>query len=159
MTFLFCRVNVSNKKITIFDSGSGMDDSDENSIVKWGKMGASLHRQSKSQAIGGKPPYLMPCFGMFGYGGPIASMHLGRYTRVSSKTKHVKNVYELWLHREALLNNKSNSEGTWKTTGGIRAPQNGEVKSSKGSFTKVIYISRVWPICSLVCFQHFGPEK
>lgn len=27
-----------------------------------GKMGASLHRQSKSQAIGGKPPYLMVFF-------------------------------------------------------------------------------------------------
>ncbi|KMT18505.1 hypothetical protein BVRB_2g026450 isoform A [Beta vulgaris subsp. vulgaris] len=31
-----------------------MDGSDENSIVKWGEMGASVHRL----AIGGKPRYL-----------------------------------------------------------------------------------------------------
>ncbi|CAL5202439.1 unnamed protein product [Lathyrus oleraceus] len=55
-------------------------------------MGASVHKLSKSMAIGGKPPYLRPYFGMFGYGGPVASMHLGRRTRVSSKTKHVKGV-------------------------------------------------------------------
>ncbi|KAI5408861.1 hypothetical protein KIW84_054622 [Lathyrus oleraceus] len=59
------RVNVTDDKISIFDNGSGMDDSDENSL---------------------------PYFGMFGYGGPVASMHLGRRTRVSSKTKHVKGV-------------------------------------------------------------------
>ncbi|KMT18531.1 hypothetical protein BVRB_2g026690 [Beta vulgaris subsp. vulgaris] len=35
-----------------------MDESDENSIVKWGEMGASAHRTSKRLAIGGKPPYL-----------------------------------------------------------------------------------------------------
>ncbi|KAF8379725.1 hypothetical protein HHK36_029172 [Tetracentron sinense] len=44
--------------ILIFDTGPGMDGSDENSIVKWGKMGASVHRSCRGQAIGGKPPYL-----------------------------------------------------------------------------------------------------
>lgn len=34
--FLFiCRVNVGVDKISIFDSGPGMDDTDENSLVKW----------------------------------------------------------------------------------------------------------------------------
>ncbi|XP_020206099.1 structural maintenance of chromosomes flexible hinge domain-containing protein GMI1 isoform X2 [Cajanus cajan] len=130
------RVNLSKDKISIFDNGPGMDDTDENSLVKWGKMGASLHRSSKSLAIGGKPPYLMPYFGMFGYGGPIASMHLGRRASVSSKTKHVKKVYMLLLEREALLST-SNSKDTWKTGGGIRDPSANEIRDSQGSFTKV----------------------
>ncbi|GAU21117.1 hypothetical protein TSUD_10340 [Trifolium subterraneum] len=129
-------VQVTSSKITIFDNGPGMDDSNENSIVKWGKMGASLHRLSKSHAIGGQPPYLTPYFGMFGYGGPIASMHLGNRTCVSSKTKKVKKVYTLHLKREDLIKN-SNSETTWKTKGGIREPSRNEINNSQGSFTKV----------------------
>ncbi|KAA8540048.1 hypothetical protein F0562_026740 [Nyssa sinensis] len=124
-------------RISIFDTGPGMDGSEENSIVKWGKMGASLQRSSRGQAIGGKPPYLMPFFGMFGYGGPVASMHLGRHAMVSSKTKNSKKVYTLHLKREALLNN-SGSEQTWRTDGGIRHPIEDEMqKSPQGTFTKV----------------------
>ncbi|KHN14095.1 hypothetical protein glysoja_033322 [Glycine soja] len=129
------RVNLGKSKISIFDNGPGLDDTDENSLVKWGKMDASLHRSSKSKAIGGKPPYLMPYFGMFGYGGPIASMHLGRRASVSYKTKHVKKVYTLHLEREALLNTSS-SQLTWKTGGGIRDPLANEIRDSHGSFTK-----------------------
>ncbi|KAH1202088.1 Structural maintenance of chromosomes flexible hinge domain-containing protein GMI1 [Glycine max] len=128
------RVNLGKSKISIFDNGPGLDDTDENSLVK-GKMDASLHRSSKSKAIGGKPPYLMPYFGMFGYGGPIASMHLGRRASVSYKTKHVKKVYTLHLEREALLNTSS-SQLTWKTGGGIRDPLANEIRDSHGSFTK-----------------------
>ncbi|KAL6320446.1 hypothetical protein AAG906_007143 [Vitis piasezkii] len=130
-------VDIVEDRISIFDSGPGMDGSDENSIVKWGKMGASLHRSSKAQAIGGKPPYLKPFFGMFGYGGPIASMHLGRCALVSSKTKESKKVYTLHLEREALLSS-SGSDLTWRTSGGIRYPSEEETeKSPHGSFTKV----------------------
>ncbi|KAJ9680038.1 hypothetical protein PVL29_021800 [Vitis rotundifolia] len=130
-------VDIVEDRISIFDSGPGMDGSDENSIVKWGKMGASLHRSSKAQAIGGKPPYLKPFFGMFGYGGPIASMHLGRCAVVSSKTKESKKVYTLHLEREALLSS-SGSDLTWRTSGGIRNPSEEETeKSPHGSFTKV----------------------
>ncbi|KAF5192641.1 Structural maintenance of chromosomes flexible hinge domain-containing protein gmi1, partial [Thalictrum thalictroides] len=100
-----------------------------------GKMGASLHRSYKHRAIGGKPPYLTPFFGMFGYGGFIASMHLGRHAEVSSKTKDSKKVYTLHLSREALINSR---EKTWKTDGGIRDPLEDEISSSPhGSFTKV----------------------
>ncbi|XP_058206197.1 structural maintenance of chromosomes flexible hinge domain-containing protein GMI1 isoform X3 [Rhododendron vialii] len=131
-------VEVNKDRITIFDTGPGMDGSDENSIVKWGKMGASLHRSSRGRGIGGKPPYLMPVFGMFGYGGPIASMHLGRRALVSSKTKESKMVYTLHLEREALLR-RSGSEKTWRTDGGIRHPTEDEISwsSPQGSFTKV----------------------
>ncbi|KAI8565060.1 hypothetical protein RHMOL_Rhmol03G0231500 [Rhododendron molle] len=131
-------VEVNKDRITIFDTGPGMDGSDENSIVKWGKMGASLHRSSRGRGIGGKPPYLMPVFGMFGYGGPIASMHLGRRALVSSKTKESKMVYTLHLEREALLR-RSGSEKTWRTDGGIRHPTKDEIcwSSPQGSFTKV----------------------
>ncbi|KAF5731259.1 hypothetical protein HS088_TW19G00865 [Tripterygium wilfordii] len=52
-------VDILKNRISIYDSGPGMDSSDEKSIVNWGKMGASLHRSSKRMAIGGKPPYLM----------------------------------------------------------------------------------------------------
>ncbi|KAL1074345.1 hypothetical protein V6Z11_D11G283500 [Gossypium hirsutum] len=114
-----------------------MDNSDENSIVKWGKMGASLNRLYKQQAIGCKPPFLVPFFGMFGYGGPIASMNLGSCVEVSSKTKQSKKVYKLRLAREALLGN-SGSECSWNTDGGIRDPLDEEIKESPhGSFTKV----------------------
>ncbi|EOY23564.1 Gamma-irradiation and mitomycin c induced 1, putative isoform 1 [Theobroma cacao] len=130
-------VNVLENTISIFDTGPGMDSSDENSIVKWGKMGASLNRLSKVQAIGCKPPYLMPFFGMFGYGGPIASMHLGSCAIVSSKTKESKKVYTLQIAREALLNN-SNPERCWRTDGGIRDASEDEIeKSPHQSFTKV----------------------
>ncbi|KAJ9172218.1 hypothetical protein P3X46_015483 [Hevea brasiliensis] len=124
-------------KISIFDTGPGMDNSDENSIVKWGKLGASLHRSSKTRAIGGKPPYLMPYFGMFGYGGPMASMHLGRCALVSSKTKESRKVYTLHLEREAMLSS-THSELTWRTKGGMRNPTEDENRGSpQGSFTKV----------------------
>ncbi|XP_021909410.1 uncharacterized protein LOC110823351 isoform X2 [Carica papaya] len=134
------RVDVSEGRISIFDTGSGMDGSDENSMVKWGKIGASLHRSSKAQGIGGKPPYLMPCFGMFGYGGAIASMHLGRHALVSSKTKSSKKVYTLHLEREALLS-QNNSGVTWRTDGSLRDPSEDEIGlSPQGSFTKVLYL-------------------
>ncbi|KAJ0897919.1 putative histidine kinase/HSP90-like ATPase superfamily [Helianthus annuus] len=123
-------------RISIFDTGPGMDST---SIEKWGKMGASLHRVYKTQAIGGKPPYLKPAFGMFGYGGFIASMHLGRRTEVSSKTKNGKKVYMLRLERDALVSGSvSGSKATWRTYGGLRDPTNDELELSPGgSFTKV----------------------
>ncbi|CAK7324185.1 unnamed protein product [Dovyalis caffra] len=170
---LIC-VDIMKDRISIFDTGPGMDASDENSIVKWsmvymycvyimidlsyvsssdfcslldmfsvdimvtrGKMGISLHRSFKAQAIGIKPPYLIPFFGMFGYGGPIASMYLGRRALVSSKTKESKKVYTLHFEREALLRS-SGSEPTWKTSGGMRDPSEDEIrKSPQRSFTKV----------------------
>nr|XP_016468595.1 PREDICTED: uncharacterized protein LOC107791112 [Nicotiana tabacum] len=130
-------LELTEKRITIFDTGPGMDGSAENSIVKWGKMGASLHRSSRYKGIGGKPPYLMPFFGMFGYGGPIASMHLGRRASVSSKTKESKKVFVLHLERESLLS-CSSSQHTWKTDGSVRDPLEDEIReSTDGSFTKV----------------------
>ncbi|GJR61073.1 structural maintenance of chromosomes flexible hinge domain-containing protein GMI1 [Tanacetum coccineum] len=128
------RVEVSEEKISIFDTGPGMDD---NNIEKWGKMGASLHRVQKTQAIGGKPPYLKPSFGMYGYGGFIASMHLGRHTEVSSKTKKSKKVFMLRLQRDALVRG-SGSKQTWRTSGSVRDPSGDELElSPDGSFTKV----------------------
>ncbi|KAF8008424.1 hypothetical protein BT93_K2181 [Corymbia citriodora subsp. variegata] len=130
-------LDISDEKISIFDTGPGMDDSDENSIAKWGKMGASLHRKFQAKAVGGKPPYLMPFFGLFGYGGPIASMHLGRHAVVSSKTMKSKRVYMLYLKREALLK-RSGSQHSWRTDGGIRVPlENENAQAPQGSFTKV----------------------
>ncbi|MCL7026321.1 hypothetical protein MKW94_017651 [Papaver nudicaule] len=129
-------VTVDKDRISIFDNGPGMDDTEENSIANWGKMDASLHRSSKRQAIGGNPPYLKPFFGMFGYGGPIASMHIGRHTVVSSKRKESKKVYHMHLKREALLHGSGGT--SWKTGGGLRDPLKDEMKSSPhGSFTKV----------------------
>ncbi|KAK9094031.1 hypothetical protein Scep_025500 [Stephania cephalantha] len=105
------------------------------SMCERGKIGASLHRVSRGHAIGGKPPYLKPFFGMFGYGGAIASMHLGRRALVSSKMRGSK-VYTLHLNREALISNSG--EKTWKTDGGIRDPLEDEIHiSPHGSFTKV----------------------
>ncbi|XP_026658564.2 structural maintenance of chromosomes flexible hinge domain-containing protein GMI1 isoform X2 [Phoenix dactylifera] len=130
-------VMINEQKIVIFDSGPGMDGSEENSISKWGRMGSSNHRPSRQMAIGGKAPYLMPFFGMFGYGGPIASMHLGRHAVVSSKTKESKKVYTLHLSRDALLN-KSTRKCVWRTDGGIRDPLEEEIQiSPHGSFTQV----------------------
>jgi hypothetical protein len=91
-----------------------MDSSEGNSIDKWGKIGASLHRSQKTGAIGGNPPYLKPYFGMFGYGGPYASMFLGRRTLVSSKTKESKKVFTLQFKKEALIDNRSIVGKNWK---------------------------------------------
>ncbi|KAJ6796327.1 Uncharacterized protein M6B38_222900 [Iris pallida] len=77
-----------------------------------------------------------PFFGMFGYGGPIASMHLGRYAIVSSKTKESQKVYTLHLSREALLS-RASGECIWRTDGGIRDPLEGELElSPHGSYTQ-----------------------
>ncbi|KAM6586557.1 hypothetical protein CsatA_009162 [Cannabis sativa] len=128
-------VDLLEDRISVFDTGIGMDGSDENSLAKWGKMGASLNWSEKEQAIGGNPPYLMPYFGMFGYGGSFASMHLGRHALVSSKTKNSRKVYTLRLAREALLR-RSGLE--WTTSGGLRDPSEDELTKTKhGSFTKV----------------------
>ncbi|GAB4858491.1 hypothetical protein Ancab_009967 [Ancistrocladus abbreviatus] len=137
---LIC-VEIAKDKISVFDTGPGMDGGDENSITKWGKMGASLHRSFKALAIGVKPPYLKPFFGMFGYGGPIASMHLGRRATVCAKTKESKNVCLLELERKGLLKHSgSGSKLTWKTGGSFKKPadyKNEIQKSPHGSFTKV----------------------
>ncbi|ANM68491.1 gamma-irradiation and mitomycin c induced 1 [Arabidopsis thaliana] len=131
-------VDISGDHITVFDTGRGMDSSEGNSIDKWGKIGASLHRSQKTGAIGGNPPYLKPYFGMFGYGGPYASMFLGRRTLVSSKTKESKKVFTLQFKKEALIDNRSIVGKNWKTDGGMRDPSEEEMKlSPHGSFTKV----------------------
>ncbi|KAL0890596.1 hypothetical protein Bca101_014579 [Brassica carinata] len=131
-------VDVSADKISVFDTGRGMDSSEENAIDKWGKIGGSLHRSEKTLAIGGKPPYLKPFFGMFGYGGPYACMFLGRRTLVSAKTKESKKVFTLLYEKEALIDNHSVSGKHWKTSGGMRDPTEEENKlSPHGSFTKV----------------------
>ncbi|WCJ44422.1 Structural maintenance of chromosomes flexible hinge domain-containing protein GMI1 [Euphorbia peplus] len=135
----FISIDVVDDRISLFDTGPGMDNSNANNISKWGRMGASLHRSSKMQAIGGQPPYLRPNFGMFGYGGPMASMHLGRRAIVSSKTKDSAKVYVLYLEREALLRkSKLSSKQSWKTRGSMRNPTKDEIGDSPhGSFTKV----------------------
>ncbi|RID59409.1 hypothetical protein BRARA_F02641 [Brassica rapa] len=105
-------VDVLEDRISVFDSGPGMDSSKENSIAKWGKIGASIHRAHKSKAIGGKPPYLM--------------------------TKQSKKVFTLQLNKEALIGNRSTSGKNWKVDGGMRDPLEEEMKlSPHGSFTKV----------------------
>ncbi|KAF6146066.1 hypothetical protein GIB67_033425 [Kingdonia uniflora] len=78
---------------------------------------------------------MQPFFGMFGYGGAIASMHLGRHALVSSKTKESGKVYMLHLKKEALMSDSG--EKTWKTDGGIRDQLDEEISlSPHGSFTK-----------------------
>nr|XP_018675545.1 PREDICTED: uncharacterized protein LOC103968942 isoform X3 [Musa acuminata subsp. malaccensis] len=149
------RVTVDEQKIEIFDSGQGMDGSEENCITKWGKMGSSKHRACRSKAIGTKAPYLMPFFGMFGYGGPIATMHLGRHATVSSKTKGSRKVYSLYFSREALLN-QSTPKCIWRTDGGVREPLDEETQTSPhGSFTQVVIRDlklRCLDIYKLQCF-------
>ncbi|CAH2044292.1 unnamed protein product [Thlaspi arvense] len=131
-------VDILIDRISLFDSGPGMDSSEENSLARWGKIGASIHRSHKSKAIGGTPPYLMPFFGMFGYGGAFACMHLGRRTLVSSKTKQSKKVFTLQLNKEDLIESRSTSGKNWKVDGGMRDPYDEEIKlSPHGSFTKV----------------------
>jgi len=134
------RITANKDKIVIFDTGRGMDGSDANSISKWGTMGSSNHRAFRQKGIGGKAPYLLPFFGMFGYGGTIASMHLGRIAIVSSKTKESRKVFILHLSREALLEKpvSKNSKHTWKTAGGVRDPSKEEMLlSPHQSFTQV----------------------
>ncbi|XP_051207961.1 structural maintenance of chromosomes flexible hinge domain-containing protein GMI1 isoform X2 [Lolium perenne] len=131
------RITIDQEKMVIFDTGRGMDGSDENSISKWGTIGSSNHRVFRAKGIGGKAPYLVPFFGMFGYGGTIASMHLGRRAIVSSKTKESRKVFTLHLSREALLA-KSSSKLSWKTAGGVRDPSEEELTlSPHQSFTQV----------------------
>uniref|UniRef100_A0A803L2J8 Protein DEFECTIVE IN MERISTEM SILENCING 3 n=1 Tax=Chenopodium quinoa TaxID=63459 RepID=A0A803L2J8_CHEQI len=149
-------VEVNEDEVSVFDSGPGMDGSDENSIEKWGKMGASAHRSFKKLAIGGKPPYLMPFFGMFGYGGTIASMHLGSHAVVLAKTRESKKVYWLRLDRDALLK-RSGSGHSWKAAGGMRDPSDCEIEMSPhGSFTKCDEISKAGRTTTLVDFEING---
>ncbi|XP_057823648.2 structural maintenance of chromosomes flexible hinge domain-containing protein GMI1 isoform X1 [Cryptomeria japonica] len=130
-------VKIGNREISIFDSGQGMDGSKENSIAKWGTMGSSNHRAARCEAVGGKPPYLKPFFGMYGFGGVAASMHLGSVVMVSSKTKTSKKVVTLRLEKDSLVQ-RSKSDRIWRTPGEIREVSQEERKMSPhGSFTKV----------------------
>ncbi|KAL8463496.1 hypothetical protein ACS0TY_034229 [Phlomoides rotata] len=98
-----------------------------------GSIFAPINERKSSR---GEPPYLMPFFGMFGYGGPVATMCLGKRAIVSSKTKTCNKVFTLHLEREALVS-ASHSENCWRTTGGIRDSTEAEKdKSPHGSFTK-----------------------
>lgn len=91
-----CRVTLDREKITIVDTGKGMDSTTENSIAKWyvlclfwfyssyvcsfivwirslwfflncselvyrGTIGSSTNREHIGEAIGGEPPYLKVC--------------------------------------------------------------------------------------------------
>ncbi|MCD7458070.1 hypothetical protein HAX54_037091 [Datura stramonium] len=134
-------LELTENRITLFDTGPGMDGSAENSLVNWGKRGASLHKLSRDGGRGGKPPYLTPFFGMFGYGGPIASMHLGRQASISSKTKESKKVFVLHLKRESLLH-CSSSQQAWRADGNVRDPLEDELRhSTDDSFTKCDEVS------------------
>ncbi|CAA7023351.1 unnamed protein product [Microthlaspi erraticum] len=131
-------VDVRKDRISIFDSGPGMDSSEENSIAKWGTLGASVHRSHKSKGLGGNPPYLTPVFGTFGCGGAYSCMHLGRRTMVSSKTKLSKMVFTLQLNEDELIARHLISATNWKVDGGMRDPLEEEsMLSPHGSFTKV----------------------
>ncbi|KAL0321555.1 UNVERIFIED_CONTAM: Nicotinamide/nicotinic acid mononucleotide adenylyltransferase [Sesamum calycinum] len=157
-------------RITIFDTGPGMDGTDGNLVkcerstllwrffkfgnsnvihgfpnyaINWfaenlfivllielsqGKNGSIFAQISKRESYRGQTPIsngnselscillivdLNPFFGMFGYGGPVATMCLGRHAIVSSKTKNCKKVFTLHLEREALVGS-SRSESCWK---------------------------------------------
>lgn len=135
-------VNLQDGEVSIFDSGQGMDSSTENSIAKWGTMGSSNHRAVRGSAIGLKPPYLKPYFGMYGFGGLAASMHLGGLVMVSSKTKMSKKVVTLKLEKDTLVQ-KSKADRIWRTGGDIReVSQEEKDMSPHGSFTKV-HISKL----------------
>lgn len=135
-------VNLQDGEVSIFDSGQGMDSSKDNSIAKWGTMGSSNHRAVRCSAIGLKPPYLKPYFGMYGFGGLAASMHLGGLVMVSSKTKMSKKVVTLKLEKDTLVQ-KSKADRIWRTAGDIREVSQEELgMSPHGSFTKV-HISKL----------------
>ncbi|GKE58753.1 hypothetical protein Tco_1497938, partial [Tanacetum coccineum] len=57
-----------------------------------------------------------PAFGMFGYGGFIASMRLGRHTEVSPEMKNGKKVFMLRPQRDALVRYSALKQ-TWRTSG------------------------------------------
>lgn len=147
-------VTLSRDKITIFDSGQGMDSTTENSIAKWGTMGSSKHRCVRVSAIGGKPPFLTPYFGMYGFGGLVAAMHLGGVAVVSSKTKSSKKVVTLTLEKDKLME-RCKTDRTWKTPGEYREPTAEEVRNSPhGSFTKVELSKlkrKVWKENQVMC--------
>ncbi|XP_057848763.2 structural maintenance of chromosomes flexible hinge domain-containing protein GMI1 isoform X1 [Cryptomeria japonica] len=130
-------VIIGDQEISIFDSGQGMDGSKENSIAKWGTMGSSNHRAVRCEAVGGRPPYLKPYFGMYGFGGVAACMHLGGLVMVSSKTKTSKKVVSLRLEKDSLIQ-RSKSDRVWLTPGEIREVSQEEREMfPDGSFTKV----------------------
>ncbi|KAJ7550472.1 hypothetical protein O6H91_07G103100 [Diphasiastrum complanatum] len=130
-------VDLEPGKITIFDTGEGMDSSPERSIRRWGTLGASSNRLHKQEAVGGKPPFLKPHFGVYGLGGVAAALHLGGCVCVSSKTKYSNKVVSLILEKRRLVE-KHETGSIWKAPGELREMTDDEKKKSpNGSFTKV----------------------
>ncbi|KAG0563617.1 hypothetical protein KC19_8G045600 [Ceratodon purpureus] len=124
-------------KISIFDTGKGMDGTPQNCISKWGTIGSSMNRHSVAEAIGGKPPYLKPNFGMYGFGGIGAGLHLGGNISVYSKTEVSQRVAILHLGRKSLTTSVK-AGSVWKTGGEFRSPTQQELQwSPHESFTKV----------------------
>ncbi|CAM6128791.1 unnamed protein product [Calypogeia fissa] len=133
-------VTLEEDKITIFDTGQGMDASAENSIQFWGTVGGSMHRSVHHKAIGGEPPFLKPYLGKYGAGGVGAALHLGRSVTVWSKTEASKTVVSLNIEPKALVEKRGHDprQRVWKTGGAFRAVTKLEkAMSPHGSFTKV----------------------
>ncbi|CAM6104906.1 unnamed protein product [Calypogeia fissa] len=141
-------VNLTPDKITIFDTGPGMDanENGDNCIKNWGTMGASTHRAVNRNAIGGEPPFLTPFLGKYGVGGISAAFFLGECVDVCSKTKQSDKVVSLRMERKILVErSQEESEDQfeqhqyWKAPGSIRNMTNEERRMSpQGSFTKVV---------------------
>lgn len=131
-------VDIEKDKISIFDTGTGMDG---NSICKWGTVGSSSHRDVHKQGVGGNPPFLKPFLGKYGAGGVAAALHLGKFVTVSSKTRESRKVVKLVIEQEA-LQNRHNADpdlnGQWQTEGEVRDMTEEEKKKAPdGSFTLV----------------------
>ncbi|XP_024523721.1 uncharacterized protein LOC9641028, partial [Selaginella moellendorffii] len=129
-------VEIDQDTITIFDTGMGMDATAQDSIEKWGTVGASNHRNVHRQGIGGDPPFLKPYLGKYGAGGVAAALFLGLSVEVRSKTRKSKRVVSLKFSKAAM--ETGGGSRIWRTRGGFHLMTEEEAKKSPhGSFTCV----------------------
>ncbi|KAL3683631.1 hypothetical protein R1sor_001653 [Riccia sorocarpa] len=155
-------VDLSNDKISIFDTGAGMDSSQTNSIANWGTVGGSTHRNVHHKGVGGEPPYLKPFLGKYGAGAVAAAMHLGGCVTVYSKTRKSKKVVTLKLEHSSLVQkHKLDSEqGIWRTPGELRDMTKEErERAPHGSFTKVVISKLKSQYCIKGSSQYWKVEK
>ncbi|BBN16608.1 structural maintenance of chromosomes flexible hinge domain-containing protein 1 [Marchantia polymorpha subsp. ruderalis] len=155
-------VDLGDDKISIFDTGQGMDSSLENCIANWGTVGGSTHRSVHYKGIGGEPPYLKPYLGKYGAGGVAAALHLGGCVTVYSKTKQSKKVVTLKLEQKALVQKHKldPEQGIWRTRGELREMTKMEKeKAPHGSFTRVVISKLKSQYCMKGSNQYWKVEK
>ncbi|KAK1403646.1 hypothetical protein POM88_003251 [Heracleum sosnowskyi] len=133
--FRHISIDINKDSISIIHNGTGIDSSQETSILEWGRTASEY--KLEEQSVGDNDPYLRPFFGKFGYGVAVSSMHLGRHAKICSKSNALGELHIFDIQSYGSLQDSVGAH-LWRTDGGMPSTSEEELmKASRGCFTKV----------------------